>query len=426
MGLTKYILKEISDAKKNALWNSYSKFKRTTDPIIVSNFEKLIKSDPTPNGTYLNWIFNLHKNGKLKVEDAYKATPSFEFMFKYKDKLKSLGINPDINSYKSLNDLMDVTESHIETMQKEVETKDSEVNKLYEDDEWLLVVPLTEKASCKYGANTRWCTAGDDNNRFDEYNEEGLLYILINKKENQKWQWHFGSMQFMNAKDEQTEPDDIISRTPSEIQRVFDIKTWHGAPLKSMLRGYEEVGKYKNGVLKGNFDCSIMKLSTLEGAPEEVTGDFYCSGNFLTSLDHAPKKVGRNFDCSSNNIKSLNGAPSYVGGYFECSKNKLTTLEGSPNRLNGIFNCSYNNLKSLVGAPKEIDGNFIATNCGIYDLSGIPTYVGGYLDLSRNIIDSLDEMPTTLNTTIFLEKNRLYLKDVREYKERNPDAKIFI
>jgi hypothetical protein len=424
MGLTKHILKEISDARKNALWDYYSKFKRTTDPIVASNFDKLIKSDPTPNGTYLNWIFNLHKNGKLKVEDAYKATPSFEFMFKYKDKLKSLNINPDINSYKSLNDLMDATEPHIETVQKEIETKDSETNRLYEDDEWLLIIPLTEKASCKYGANTRWCTAGEKDNRFEEEIEFGHLYILINKRENTKWQWHFGTMQFMDAKDDKVNPNDVIPKTPTEIQNIFDLKTWTTNPIKTLLRGHEEAGNYKNGVLTGNFDCSEMNIKSLNGSPREVTGNFWCSGNELTTLEGAPTKVGGWFDCTFNNLTSLRGAPIEVGRDFDCGNNKLKTLDGAPRTFRGSFGCHKNILKTLKGIPKEIDGNLVASFNDIYKLEDMPTYIGGYIDLTSNSLETLDDMPTTYNTTLYIAKNRLQLRHIEEYKKRNPDIRI--
>ena len=43
------------------------------------------------------------------------------------------------------------------------------------------IVPLTHTASCKYGADSKWCTAVPSNNQhFKSYTEKGLLvYFLI-------------------------------------------------------------------------------------------------------------------------------------------------------------------------------------------------------------------------------------------------------
>ena len=49
--------------------------------------------------------------------------------------------------------------------------------------------------------NTQWCTAADGNNQFNYYNSQGPLYININKADNEKYQFHFESDQFMDETD---------------------------------------------------------------------------------------------------------------------------------------------------------------------------------------------------------------------------------
>jgi hypothetical protein len=51
-----------------------------------------------------------------------------------------------------------------------------------------------------------------------------------------------------------------------------------------------------------------------------------------------------------------------VGGHFDCSVNKLTSLEGSPKNVLGYFICSYNKLTSLEGAPSSVGEDFICNN----------------------------------------------------------------
>ena len=80
----------------------------------------------------------------------------------------------------------------------------------------------------------------------------------------------------------------------------------------------------ENAVIEGGFDCSLMNLTSLKGAPREVCGYFDCSENNLTSLEGSPKKVGGYFWCLGNNLTSLEGAPKKVDGDFYCFGNKLT------------------------------------------------------------------------------------------------------
>ena len=91
------------------------------------------------------------------------------------------------------------------------------------------------------------------------------------------------------------------------------------------------------GVVTGRFNCQNNKLTSLEGAPQEVGGDFICRNNKITSLVGAPRKVGEFFDCSNNELTSLVGAPQEVGGPFDCGDNKLTSLEGAPQEVGGHF-----------------------------------------------------------------------------------------
>jgi hypothetical protein len=78
------------------------------------------------------------------------------------------------------------------------------------------------------------------------------------------------------------------------------------------------------GVVTGSFNCSVNKLTSLEGAPQEVGGDFECSSNKLTSLKDAPQEVRWDFHCYVNELTSLEGAPQKVGGGFYCLFNPVS------------------------------------------------------------------------------------------------------
>ena len=129
------------------------------------------------------------------------------------------------------------------------------------------------------------------------------------------------------------------------------------------------------GTVKGNFDCHLCDLTSLEGAPQKVGGNFYCTNNnSLTSLEGAPQKVGKDFDCSLNKLTSLEGAPQEVGGSFDCSFNNLTTIKGAPQKVGGNFECNNNNLiynetKFYGFLPDVIKGNLKADNGCNYELA---------------------------------------------------------
>jgi len=61
------------------------------------------------------------------------------------------------------------------------------------EDDYFIVIPKTEFASCFWGRNTEWCTASTKSeNYFDHYNEDGPIYICITP-DNKKYQFHINS-----------------------------------------------------------------------------------------------------------------------------------------------------------------------------------------------------------------------------------------
>ena len=178
-----------------------------------NDFWKIVMADPTSLqgkriGKYSKWLFRIYRDMVESVikkrfvkEDLPKATEYLKDFDRYKSRLS---INQrDINSYDSLSDLYLAIKSFRDA-EKPITPKDikSGAEKVYEDERWLVVIPHTKEASCLYGANTQWCTAARENNAFKEYNENGYLYINIDKKNNCKYQFHFESNQFMDETDD--------------------------------------------------------------------------------------------------------------------------------------------------------------------------------------------------------------------------------
>ena len=151
--------------------------------------------------------------------------------------------------------------------------------------------------------------------------------------------------------------------------------------------------------VKGNFDCSNISITSLEGCPEKVGGSFYCSYTSITSLEGCPRIVGGSFSCLSTEITSLKGCPEKVGGSFWCAYTNITSLEGCPKIVNGDFNCSRTIIASLEGAPKIVEGNFQCQYTIITSLKGCPRIVHGDFDCTGTKITSLEGCPEKVGGT---------------------------
>jgi hypothetical protein len=69
--------------------------------------------------------------------------------------------------------------AQLKLIDKEME---KQIQKLYENNEWLVIKPLSFLASKKYGASTKWCTTQDNNPEYYlKYSRRGILIYCMNK-----------------------------------------------------------------------------------------------------------------------------------------------------------------------------------------------------------------------------------------------------
>ena len=104
----------------------------------------------------------------------------------------------------------------------------NDVEFLYDDKIWLVVSPNSYEASCYWGHGTSWCTAyKDSRSYYDNYTSDGPLYININKKTGEKYQFHFPSSSFKDKSDSDISGDgnifSIIKATKGLIDRYKEI-----------------------------------------------------------------------------------------------------------------------------------------------------------------------------------------------------------
>lgn len=130
----------------------------------------------------------------------------------------------DLSRYKQFEDVLNA----VSIADMKVETKDMEnqIVKVYEDDEWLLIRPLTYMASKKYGSNTKWCTTQSNNSEyFIKYSSKGVLIYCINKKTGYKVASFYSldkndqEFSFWNQKD--TRIDSLQTELTDDLRKII-------------------------------------------------------------------------------------------------------------------------------------------------------------------------------------------------------------
>ena len=149
-------------------------------------------ADPSNNNKYLQWSskqLNRYTGDSDEMQDvARRITDAVMKFHKYSQRLKK----KDINQYKDWTAIIDDTAelqsimTSKEKRQKEKEKMAGESSVVYESDNYFVVRPDTEEASCYFGRNTKWCiSATESQNYFEEYTGRGRVFYMVrsDKKE---------------------------------------------------------------------------------------------------------------------------------------------------------------------------------------------------------------------------------------------------
>jgi len=163
--------------------------KKYEGKVSEDNIRQLSAGDPSGNNKYLDWMCtqrvdytseyiikmvqcfheNVNRLSEKNVNAIYNDTTATSTKIKKAPK--------DINSYPVPED--------IEVMCKyfeEQKPKTTSRIKIYEDDRWLIVSPLTHEASCRYGSHSNWCVSTSNKDYYDRYTKGGLLVFFLDKK----------------------------------------------------------------------------------------------------------------------------------------------------------------------------------------------------------------------------------------------------
>lgn len=242
-------------------------------------FDSLWARDASPTKKYLPWVLSQGKeikgldwiqflNSMAQVSDmmsfidrrvSKKDTEEFanrlksgdleNFATSY-DKIvkspKDINVYPHINS---IREFYDQIKRRTYTTD-EVKKAKNESKKLYEDQKYLIVQPLTHQASCVYGAETKWCVASRDSSRyFDDYIRNSKFVYVINKKgtniRNSKFAIRIpesGKPEVWDQQDNRSSFDTLYASMPGIDEILSNILNIGGTDYRALMN-YKKGGK---------------------------------------------------------------------------------------------------------------------------------------------------------------------------------------
>lgn len=257
-------LKDFSNIYENMPPEEKNKSKTYLNQLLKNTYKRLISHPDWKNIVQMkeifmstlepslySWLKEQYIKGNIpRVEDIRsRLVPAIED-FKWLQKNNILSKKDSVSKFDGLYDLEEFLareelQQHLQKRQKTVNVAENEYELVHEELAYKVYHPKTQNAACHLGQGTRWCTAATKGkNMFEDYNDEGPLFIIQPKKtkyEGEKYQVHLQSGSYMNERDESITIRFLKDRFPG-IADVLGI-TKIINDMQKMLDRIEEINK---------------------------------------------------------------------------------------------------------------------------------------------------------------------------------------
>lgn len=308
---------------------------------------------------YADW--SIRENEKRILFD------NIDYFHNYIRKFEKRDIN-QYNNWRNFNE--EVEKAKLKLSRKEI--KQSGVIKIFEDDDFLLLTPLTHQAACRYGSNTRWCVSMRGySGYFENYFTQGPIFFLMDKRmipptrsmqtedyyklamhyrprwENQRGRWgpswsylsdnkDAGKMankltkeEFVGGADKDKAVIDFWTTSDKQVQKSVAQKYMGGPGRGQKIRGQEFIGRFED----------IMERYT-----KKILSDFYDN----ISVDE--NKIRKLSDLKSElKLKS-----NYLDDYLIYSKNQLDRMINNVDRYKDNVSNQHETLPPGI-SPDDLD-----------------------------------------------------------------------
>lgn len=222
-----YLITHFGDKLKDALFKDhFAGDISKRDEYLKSGIDTLLKADPK-KGKFIQAIIRWYVSNEFKLEDVFRLNEDLTFFNRVKNKLE----NKDLLTYDTLKSVYDAIRPFQENANDAKSNKElmreakGGAKKLYQEPGMIILELETEEAAKLYGKGTRWCTAGDSNNMFKHYHDQGALYVIIANDPNgemKKFQCHYETEQMMDEDDSSVN----LENTPEIIQWLEKYKSY--------------------------------------------------------------------------------------------------------------------------------------------------------------------------------------------------------
>lgn len=182
----------------------------------------------------------------------------------------------DLNRVESIGELENLIADADPRYKEYIDDKDyadasKGTEKIIESDEWEVYIPHNKGAACQLGKGTSWCTAAPGLDYYEEYHQEDdPLFIFINKSDPRtKYQFHFGTKQFMDRNDQSIEIENK-SLLPILYDLLKQNKIDEKYPIINNISFIEEDGIFYKVQIESRPIGRVQKWSEL-GDPIETT-----------------------------------------------------------------------------------------------------------------------------------------------------------
>ena len=306
--------------------------------------------DTAEDPNWVNGSYNLRRSlGSISDSTVSDLKDNLEHFFKNPSKYEI----KDINQFKTMKEFEDAVEKAKQKLSRK-EQKETGVDKVFEDDRFILMMPKTHKASCRYGARTRWCvTMRGYSGYFENYFSQGPIFFLVDKSQPERsyrpsymqeaenyWKIAIHYRPFNGRLDQSGQRALEYARSMDKEAFVdganvgnTHIDYWN---VQDENKKESVVAKYLGGPGRGQSQRAEVILNQLKSVMERYTkkilSDYYDSLGDSTQdvdkLNALKDKVSKLNNEARNMYYKLDrlGSAKYQLGYF---RDRLDTEEGS-------------------------------------------------------------------------------------------------
>ncbi|ODT77693.1 MAG: hypothetical protein ABS76_26535 [Pelagibacterium sp. SCN 64-44] len=234
-------------------------------------FDRLVETDPTRQKIYLSWLLRIRRRNwviEVPADDGGSADHTVKGRtYPHESMMGRPLLGEDLTRIHDLLVVFDANKRHLAVEHRDIMQCDGEIELFalvenivssdaqqganevkrfvrdrayaesvvhFDESGWLLIEPLTRGSSVFFGRGTRWCTAANRDNAFENYtNDGGRLCITIDPK-GVKHQFHLPSGILRTATDAVADPERAFVEAPLQLRfKLAEIVT---PVLKNFMR----------------------------------------------------------------------------------------------------------------------------------------------------------------------------------------------